>query len=55
VFYEACPSHNFEYRHRDKINVLYLDKHVDALKEDDVPMGRESRYEYFWSEKEVQK
>jgi len=51
VFYEACPIHNFEYRHRHKINVLYLDKHVDALKNDDVPMGRESRYKHFWSEK----
>lgn len=51
VFYEACPEHNFEYRHRRKINVLYLDKHGGSLKKDDVPMGRESRYEHFWSEK----
>jgi prepilin-type processing-associated H-X9-DG protein len=51
VFYEACPMHNFEYRHRGKINVLYLDKHVESLKKEDVPMGRESRYDYFWSEK----
>jgi prepilin-type N-terminal cleavage/methylation domain-containing protein/prepilin-type processing-associated H-X9-DG protein len=51
VLYEACPSHNFEYRHGGKINLLYLDKHVDSLKKDDVPMGRQSRYEYFWSEK----
>jgi prepilin-type N-terminal cleavage/methylation domain-containing protein/prepilin-type processing-associated H-X9-DG protein len=51
VFYEACPIHNFEYRHSHKINVLYLDKHVDSLKKDDVPMGHKSRYEYFWSEK----
>jgi len=51
VFYEACPIHNFEYRHRHKINVLYLDKHVDSLKKNDVPMGRKNRYEYFWSEK----
>jgi len=51
VFYEACPRHNFEYRHSHKINVLYLDKHVESLKKDDVPMGRKSRYDYFWSEK----
>ena len=51
VFYEACPIYNFEYRHRHKINALYLDKHVDSLKKDDVPMGRKSRYDYFWSEK----
>jgi len=51
VFYEACPEHNFEYRHRGKINVLYLDKHVRSLKKDDVPMGRETCYEHFWSEK----
>lgn len=51
VLYEACPRHNFEYRHRGKINVLYLDKHVDSLKKDDVPMGRQSRSGNFWSEK----
>jgi type II secretory pathway pseudopilin PulG len=51
VLYEACPRHNFEYRHRDKINVLYLDKHVGSLKKEDVPMGRETCYDHFWSEK----
>ncbi|MFZ2149465.1 MAG: type II secretion system protein [Sedimentisphaerales bacterium] len=55
VFYEACPSYNFEYRHHHKINVLYMDKHVDSLKKDDVPMGRKSRYEHFWSEKKMRK
>lgn len=51
VFYEACPIHNFEYRHRDKINVLYLDKHGGSLKKNDVPIGHETRYDNFWSEK----
>ena len=55
VFYEACPSHNFEYRHQYKINVLYLDKHTGLLKKDDVPMGRKSRYDNFWSEKKTRK
>lgn len=51
VFYEACPKHNFEYRHKDTINTLFLDLHIDSLKEEDVPMGRSNRYSLFWSEK----
>jgi prepilin-type N-terminal cleavage/methylation domain-containing protein/prepilin-type processing-associated H-X9-DG protein len=51
VLYEACPSHNFEHRHRGKVNVLFLDKHVGSLKENKVPLGRKVRYYHFWSEK----
>jgi prepilin-type N-terminal cleavage/methylation domain-containing protein/prepilin-type processing-associated H-X9-DG protein len=51
VFYEACPQHNFEYRHRRSLNILMLDGHTEARTEKDIPMGRTSRYEHFWSEK----
>jgi len=51
VFYEACPQHNFEYRHRGGLNVLMLDGRTVVKTEKDIPMGRTSRYEYFWSEK----
>jgi prepilin-type N-terminal cleavage/methylation domain-containing protein/prepilin-type processing-associated H-X9-DG protein len=51
VLYEACPAGNFEYRHQGNINSLFLDGHTGAMKENDVPMGRENRYTYFWSEK----
>jgi prepilin-type N-terminal cleavage/methylation domain-containing protein/prepilin-type processing-associated H-X9-DG protein len=51
VLYEACPAGNFEYRHIDNINVLFLDGHTGAMKKKDVPMGRENRYSHFWSEK----
>jgi general secretion pathway protein G len=51
VLYEACPAGNFEYRHRDNINVLFLDGHTRAMKEKQVPMGRTNRYTNFWSEK----
>ena len=51
VFYEACPEHNFEYRHRGSLNLLMLDGHTEAKTEKDIPMGRASRYEHFWSEK----
>jgi prepilin-type N-terminal cleavage/methylation domain-containing protein/prepilin-type processing-associated H-X9-DG protein len=51
VLYEACPAHNFEYRHRDRINILMLDGHTCAMKQQDIPLGRENRYTHFWSEK----
>ncbi|MBN2317311.1 MAG: type II secretion system protein [Sedimentisphaerales bacterium] len=51
VFYEACPQHNFEYRHRDSVNILTLDGHTLVKTEKDIPMGRETRYEHFWDEK----
>jgi len=51
VLYEACPAGNFEYRHRDNINLLFLDGHTGAMTEMDVPMGRGGCYTYFWSEK----
>lgn len=54
VLYEACPAGNFEYRHRDNINVLFLDTHTGAMKKKDVPMGRANRYTHFWSEKKKQ-
>lgn len=55
VFYEACPKHNFEYRHKDIINTLFLDMHISSLKEEDVPMGRGNRYDLFWGEKRKKK
>lgn len=51
VLYEACPAQNFEYRHRHTINALFLDGHTGVMTEAQVPMGRENRYTYFWSEK----
>jgi len=37
VLYDGCPKSNFEYRHKKKINVIFLDQHIDSLKEEDVP------------------
>ena len=51
VLYEACPAGNFEYRHRGNTNLLFLDGHTGTMIEKDVPMGRDNRYTYFWSEK----
>jgi prepilin-type processing-associated H-X9-DG protein len=51
VLYEACPAHNFEYRHRNTTNILMLDGHTCAMKQQDIPMGRENCYAHFWSEK----
>jgi prepilin-type N-terminal cleavage/methylation domain-containing protein/prepilin-type processing-associated H-X9-DG protein len=51
VLYEACPAHNFKYRHKETINILFLDTHTRIMAEKDVPMGRENCYTYFWSEK----
>ena len=51
VFYEACPKKNFEFRHKDKINVLFFDKHVGVMKENEIPVGRENCHENFWNER----
>lgn len=51
VLYQGCPRHNFEYRHRKTINILFLDMHINSLKEEYVPMGRKNRYAPFWNEK----
>lgn len=52
VLYHGCPKNNFDYRHRDSANAVFLDSHVTGLKQDDVPTGRDNRLETFWSEKE---
>ncbi len=52
VLYHGCPKDNFDYRHKDSINAVFLDSHVAGLKQNNVPMGRNKRFETFWSEKE---
>ncbi len=52
VLYHGCPKDNFDYRHKESGNAVFLDSHVTGLKQSDVPMGRNARFETFWSEKE---
>ncbi|MCK4627170.1 MAG: hypothetical protein KAV00_17795, partial [Phycisphaerae bacterium] len=52
VLYHGCSKNNFDYRHQDSANTVFLDSHVTGLKQDDVPTGRSERFETFWSEKE---
>lgn len=51
VLYHGCPKKNFDYRHSDSVNVVFLDSHVVSLEPDDIPLGRNNRFEPFWSEK----
>jgi prepilin-type N-terminal cleavage/methylation domain-containing protein/prepilin-type processing-associated H-X9-DG protein len=51
VFYEACPKENFEFRHKEKINVLFFDKHIGTIAEEEIPLGRENCKENFWNER----
>jgi prepilin-type processing-associated H-X9-DG protein len=51
VFYEACPQHNFEFRHRGAANLLMLDGHTIVRTESEIPVGRTSRDKDFWNEK----
>ncbi len=37
VLYDGCPKSNFEYRHKGKTNVIFLDQHIESLKEQDIP------------------
>lgn len=51
VLYHACVRENLDYRHRDKLNIVFLDSHVTASAKEDVPMGFWNRDEPFWSAK----
>ncbi len=50
VLYHGCPKGNFEYRHRDSLNAVFLDSHVIKLEPDDIPLGWRKGSEPFWSE-----
>ncbi len=51
VLYHACVAENLDYRHRDKLNIVFLDSHVTAAAKEDVPMGFWNRDKPFWSAK----
>jgi len=51
VLYDGCPKPNFEYRHREKANVVFLDQHIESLKQEDIPFCsrfNEKRFGFFW-------
>jgi prepilin-type N-terminal cleavage/methylation domain-containing protein/prepilin-type processing-associated H-X9-DG protein len=51
VLYSDCPKLNFEYRHRGKVNTLFLDQHIESLEEKDIPFfpkWDEKRFGEFW-------
>lgn len=49
VLYQGCPKDNFDFRHRGRVNVAFLDGHAATVREADIPFGMERRYESFWS------
>ncbi|HNQ21713.1 MAG TPA: prepilin-type N-terminal cleavage/methylation domain-containing protein [Phycisphaerae bacterium] len=51
VLYKGCPKDNFDFRHRERVNVAFLDGHVSPIIEDEIPFGMDNRYEAFWSAK----
>ena len=51
VLYHACVAENLDYRHRGKLNIVFLDSHVTAAVKEDVPMGFWNRDKPFWSAK----
>ncbi len=51
VLYHACVAENLDYRHRDKLNIVFLDSHVTASAKENVPMGFWNRDKPFWSAK----
>ncbi|AQQ09850.1 PilD-dependent protein PddA [Sedimentisphaera cyanobacteriorum] len=51
VLYDGCPKSNFEFRHRGKVNAIFLDQHIESLKEEDIPFCTrfdERRFGTFW-------
>lgn len=49
VLYRMCPKDNIQFRHRGRANVVFLDGHVGAYTQEQVPFGMENRYLSFWS------
>jgi prepilin-type processing-associated H-X9-DG protein len=51
VSYHSCGKDNFDYRHSQAVNAVFLDAHVVPVEERRIPFGFERRYEPFWSAK----
>ena len=49
VLYKGCPAGNFDFRHRGRVNVAFLDGHVEPVRKRSIPFGMEHRHERFWS------
>lgn len=49
VLYQGCPRANFEFRHRGRVGVVFIDGHAAPVPEADIPFGMPRRYETFWS------
>jgi len=49
VLYNGCAEHNFDYRHRGRVQAAWLDGHVTPMSQDGIPFGMARRYEAFWS------
>lgn|GEM_PF-1082635 len=51
VLFDGCPMANFEYRHKNKTNVLFLDQHIEPFAESDIPFCSRfdrARFGEFW-------
>ncbi len=48
VLYRGCVADHWAFRHNGRANVVFLDGHVEALKEEEVPMGMWNRNAPFW-------
>ena len=51
VLYDGCPKSNFEYRHKGKVNAIFLDQHIESFKEKGIPFCTrfdEKRFGTFW-------
>jgi prepilin-type N-terminal cleavage/methylation domain-containing protein/prepilin-type processing-associated H-X9-DG protein len=48
VLYNGCPRDNFDYRHRRRVNVSFLDGHAAPVTQAAIPFGMARRSEAFW-------
>ena len=48
VGWQGCVSKNFAFRHDKRCTVVYVDTHVNWIREEDVPLGQEAWKEPFW-------
>ena len=58
VLFDGCPKPNFEYRHKGKVNAIFLDQHIESLKEKDIPFCSrfdEKRFGEFWYAKRTKR
>ncbi len=55
VLFDGCPKSNFAFRHHERVNMIFLDQHIESFTEDEIPFCSrfdEERFGGFWYAKQ---